>query len=120
MKTAGHVKTAGHASVLIACGLKREARILSGAGVIAVAGGGDAEPLEAELERRAGAARLILSSGLCGALDPMLKVGDLVIGDLVIGGLAQPIEPLARSLPLQRGGQGGDRSGSSSILDDTH
>ena len=69
-------------TVLVACGLAREARILAGPGVVAVAGGGDAGRLEAGLEAYAGKARVLLSSGLCGALDPALRVGDLVVGRL--------------------------------------
>ena len=50
-------------------------------------GGGDAAALaatlEAELARRLAG---VVSFGLCGALDPALKVGDLVIGEAVADG----------------------------------
>jgi len=53
---------------------------MAGPGVTAIAGGGDAVRLERELEALAASATAILSSGLAGALDPELKVGDVVIG----------------------------------------
>jgi nucleoside phosphorylase len=71
----------GHVTILIATGLRREARLMAGPGVTVIAGGGDAARLERELEMLAGSASAILSSGLAGALDPSLKVGDVVIGE---------------------------------------
>ncbi|WP_374148121.1 phosphorylase [Sphingomonas sp. 28-63-12] len=65
--------------ILVACGLQREAKIIGCKGVIAVAGGGDAGRLEAMLEAQAAGAIMIVSSGIAGALDPMLVVGDVVI-----------------------------------------
>jgi adenosylhomocysteine nucleosidase len=67
--------------ILAATGLRREARILTRPGVVAVAGGGDTVRLERELEARAGEARAVLSIGLGGALADDLKPGDWVIGD---------------------------------------
>lgn len=67
-------------TLLIATGLLREARLMAGPNVVVIAGGGDSERLEHELERHAGAASAILSSGLAGALHPGLKPGDVVIG----------------------------------------
>ncbi|MBX9795745.1 phosphorylase [Sphingomonas sp.] len=78
--------------ILVACGLLREARLLGGAGIVAVPGGGDAARLEAALDAAAGGARLIVSAGIAGALDPALKAGDIVLH----------VEPL----PF-RGGDGG-------------
>lgn len=72
-------------TLLVACGLQREARIIARPGVMVVAGGGDAARLEAELEAAAPRAQAILSSGLAGALDPDLKAGDLVIASLFPG-----------------------------------
>jgi adenosylhomocysteine nucleosidase len=68
--------------VLTVVGMTREAKILDGGAVII--GGGDAESLAARLEEelRQGVAGVI-SFGLCGALDPALKVGTLVIGETV-------------------------------------
>jgi hopanoid-associated phosphorylase len=62
--------------------MTREAKILDGGPVIV--GGGDAAALNAALEDalRGGVAGVV-SFGLCGALDPALKVGDLVVGDAV-------------------------------------
>jgi len=68
-------------TILIATGLRREARLMAGPGVTVIAGGGDAARLERELEMLAGSATVILSSGLAGALDPSLQVGDVVIGE---------------------------------------
>jgi nucleoside phosphorylase len=66
--------------ILAATGLQREARIIARPGVIAVAGGGDAERLERTLEARVAGARAVLSVGLAGALADGLKPGDWVIG----------------------------------------
>lgn len=66
-------------TILIATGLRREARLMAGPGVTVIAGGGDAARLERELDALARSASFILSSGLAGALDPSLKVGDVVI-----------------------------------------
>jgi len=68
--------------VLAVVGMTREAKILEGAPVIV--GGGCAAELAAKLEEalRRGAAGVV-SFGLCGALDPALKVGDVVVGEAV-------------------------------------
>jgi adenosylhomocysteine nucleosidase len=73
---------AEHGDVLAVVGMTREATILTGAAV--VIGGGDLEGLTGRLEDelRGGVAGVV-SFGLCGALDPALKVGDLVIGESV-------------------------------------
>ena len=67
-------------TILIATGLRREARLMAGPDVTVIAGGGNAARLVRELEMLAGSATAILSSGLAGALDPSLKVGDVVVG----------------------------------------
>ncbi|MEG3147313.1 phosphorylase [Sphingomonas sp. RT2P30] len=69
-------------TILVACGLTREARIIARPGLTVVAGGGDAARLEAALEAAAGGSTMLLSSGLAGALDPALKAGDVVVGSL--------------------------------------
>jgi len=69
-------------TILVATGLRKEADILSGPGVTVIAGGGDGARLERELEAAAGGTRVILSCGLAGALNPILKAGDLVLGSL--------------------------------------
>jgi hopanoid-associated phosphorylase len=108
-------------TILVATGLHKEAGILRGPGVVVVAGGGDGARLEQELEAAAGGARVILSSGLAGALSPNLKPGDIVIGELFpgegrgpVGGPAQLgpglrrgtalVELLERKLPVARVG----------------
>jgi adenosylhomocysteine nucleosidase len=70
-------------TILIATGMKREARALRRDGVRVVVGGTDPARLEAELEEGvASGATAILSMGLAGALAPRLKVGDWVVGTL--------------------------------------
>jgi adenosylhomocysteine nucleosidase len=73
---------ADRTDVLAVVGMTREAKILTGA--LVVIGGGDLEGLAGRLEDelRGGVAGVV-SFGLCGALDPSLKVGDLVIGEAV-------------------------------------
>ncbi len=76
--------------ILIACGLQRESKILTGPGVIAIPGGGNAVRLEAALETHLASfpdVRLLFSSGIAGALDPALKAGDVVVH------LSHPIVP---------------------------
>jgi hopanoid-associated phosphorylase len=70
--------------ILAAVGMLKEARLAAGPGVIAVAGGGDAERLEQRLSARLDGARAIISIGLGGALDPALAVGDVVVGSAVL------------------------------------
>lgn len=70
-------------TLLVACGLKREAAIVARPGWTVVAGGGDAARLEAELETAAvGGVSALLSCGVAGALDPRLRAGDVVVGSL--------------------------------------
>nr|WP_218036756.1 phosphorylase [Sphingobium sp. EM0848] len=68
--------------MIVACGLKREARLLDrpGRDLFVVAGGGDSARLEQELDDRAKAfPAIILSCGIAGALAPSLRSGDLVV-----------------------------------------
>lgn len=92
-------------TLLIATGLNREAKLMSGSGVIVIAGGGDGERLERELEACSQDAGLILSSGLAGALDP-----ELMVGDIVLDGPAVFVERLLTAVPEARVGpvQGSD------------
>jgi len=69
-------------TILVACGLTREAAIIARPGVVVVAGGGDALRLERELEAAAGGVSAVLSCGVAGALDPALRAGDVVVGTL--------------------------------------
>ena len=67
------------ASVLIVCGLKREAAILKGPGRTTLCG--DASTLRLRLAEAASLKpSLVVSWGLCGALDPRLRPGDLILG----------------------------------------
>lgn len=83
-------------SWIVACGLKREADLIRRGGACQiVAGGGDSSRLEAELDDMAEMfPAMILSSGIAGALDPALKVGDVVLdGDAAV------VEKLRAILP---------------------
>jgi hopanoid-associated phosphorylase len=71
-------------TVLAVTGLKREAEIAGGDGVVAVAGGGDARSLTEKLDALHGDIKGVMSIGLGGGLSPLLKVGEVVIGDRVI------------------------------------
>ncbi|MDB5715411.1 MAG: phosphorylase [Sphingomonadales bacterium] len=64
-----------------------------------VVGGGDAVQLEAELEAAAPGARVILSSGIAGAVAPGLNAGDVVIS-----GSDGLVEVLRRILPDAQAG----------------
>jgi len=68
-------------TILIACGLQREAKLLARPGIIPVIGGGDAAGLERRLEAALaqGRVRAIVSAGIAGALDPSLGAGALVV-----------------------------------------
>jgi hopanoid-associated phosphorylase len=69
-------------TILVACGLTREAAIIARPGFFVVAGGGDVTRLERELEAAAGGVSAVLSCGVAGALDPALRAGDVVVGTL--------------------------------------
>lgn len=71
-------------TILAITGLKREAEIAGGPGVVAVAGGGDAAGLAAKLDALHGDISGVISVGLAGALSPHLKVGEVVIADRVL------------------------------------
>ena len=70
-------------TILAVTGLKREAEIAGGPGVVAVAGGGDAAGLAAKLDALHGDITGVISIGLAGALSPLLKVGEAVIADQI-------------------------------------
>jgi hopanoid-associated phosphorylase len=73
-------------TILAITGLRREAEIVGGAGVVAVAGGGDGTSLQQKLDALHGDIKGVISVGLAGALSPLLKVGEAVIADQVIQG----------------------------------
>ena len=71
------------ANVLIVCGLKREAAILAGPGRTTLCG--EASTLRARLADAASLRpSLVVSWGVCGALDPRLRPGDLILGSEII------------------------------------
>jgi hopanoid-associated phosphorylase len=70
-------------TILAVTGLKREAEIAGGPGVVAVAGGGDAGSLAAKLDALHGDIKGVISFGLGGGLSPLLKAGDIVVGESV-------------------------------------
>jgi len=88
-------------TLLIATGLRREARLMAGPGIVVIAGGGDVARIERELDALAAEASAMMSSGLAGALDPALRPGDVVIGtgcadvaasvanDVLVGAIAE-------------------------------
>jgi adenosylhomocysteine nucleosidase len=71
-------------TILAVTGLRREAEIAGGPGVVAVAGGGDSRSLAEKLDALHGDITGVISIGLGGALSPLLKVGEAVIADQVI------------------------------------
>lgn len=71
----------GH--LIVVTGLKREAAILGGPGVVAIAGGGDAARLEAEIEDASAGAVGIISIGLGGALAGGFEPGDWVVASRI-------------------------------------
>ena len=88
----------GDAGLVIVVGLGREARIAGALGRVVIGTAG--------IEGALGGARGVVSFGVCGALDPSLAVGDLVIADGVDALAADPAwrAELRQSLPNSRGG----------------
>jgi len=76
--------------ILAVCGLKREARIVSGPGVRAVVGGGDAALLMRRLETAwtdaEGDIEGVISIGLAGGLSPSLRPGEVVVASKIVNG----------------------------------
>ena len=76
--------------ILAIVGLQREARIVAREGVRVVVGGGDAAALAQRLEQARGPnIEGVISFGLCGALAPALKPGDVVVASSVRDGAAR-------------------------------
>ena len=71
--------------ILVATGLRREARIVGRGDITAVAGGGDRATLEGRLEVLAPRAKGIASMGIAGGLAPGLPVGRWIVADQVFG-----------------------------------
>lgn len=72
-----------HGHLIAVAGLGREARILAGPAVVALAGGGDHARLQAEIEAACDGAVGVISIGLGGALAAGLKPGDWVVATRV-------------------------------------
>jgi hopanoid-associated phosphorylase len=72
-----------HGHVIAVTGLRREARILAGPQVVAIAGGGDHARLETEIEAACNGAAGVISLGLGGALAEGLKPVDWVVASRV-------------------------------------
>ncbi len=70
--------------IIAVTGLRREAAILRGPRVRALAGGGESATLERKLTDACGSASGIISIGLAGALSRDLRPGDWVIGQTVV------------------------------------
>jgi hopanoid-associated phosphorylase len=73
-------------TILAVTGLKREAEIVGGPGVVAVTGGGDVKSLAEKLDALHGDIKGVISIGLGGGLSPLLKVGEVVIADQILSG----------------------------------
>ena len=71
-------------SLLVVCGLAREAALVPGRDFTVVMSGGRRAVLERQLaDIDPAAIRAVVSFGLAGALDPALRVGDLVVPQAV-------------------------------------
>ena len=71
--------------VVAATGLRREALIVAGDGVYAIACGGRADVLKRELTRALDYSVCgIISVGICGALSPALRPGDCIVASHVV------------------------------------
>lgn len=72
--------------MLAVCGLTKEAGIAAGPGILAIAGGGSRAALEGRLAAVDPAqVAAVVSFGIAGALDPSLRVGDVVLATAVVG-----------------------------------
>ncbi len=76
----------GNVTLVAVCGLKREARIVGGPGIVAVAGGGNSAALARQVESAAAGCAGLISIGVAGALDPTLAIGEAVVASAVVAG----------------------------------
>ena len=83
----------GDVKVLAVAGLKREAGIVGGAEVIVLAGGGAPDLAERIRALISADVAGLISIGIAGALDPALKVGDVVIATAVFGETRASADP---------------------------
>jgi hopanoid-associated phosphorylase len=71
--------------ILAVTGLRREARIVRGPGVLAIASGGHAKSLREKFDQAvARGVKGVISFGIAAALSPELHTGDIVIGAAVV------------------------------------
>jgi adenosylhomocysteine nucleosidase len=71
--------------VLVVTGTLREAAVLAKAGVDVIAAGSDPETLAQRLATRAHDVAGLVSFGMCGGIDPALRIGQWVIGRRLTG-----------------------------------
>jgi adenosylhomocysteine nucleosidase len=72
-------------SIIVACGLKAEAKIAAGPGLTVIAGGGDGRSLAAALDAAAKTARALISFGIAGGLAPDRRPGTYRVARAVVG-----------------------------------
>lgn len=82
--------------LVLVCGLKAEAKIARGPGLVIVTGGGDQARLAADLQRLAAEAKALISFGICGGLAPDLSPGALLVAEAVIEPSGERLETDAR------------------------
>jgi hopanoid-associated phosphorylase len=70
--------------IIAVCGLKAEAKLAAGPGVLVMPGGGDSWMLEASLRQLAPHARALVSFGIAGGLAPGLKPGTCLVASSVV------------------------------------
>jgi adenosylhomocysteine nucleosidase len=108
--------------IVAVTGLDREARVLARPETITVVGGGDRRALELRIQTAVEAgARRILSIGICGALSPVLRVGDCVVATEIVFGeerLATNLAWTSELLAQVPGAHLGILAGSDSIVSD--
>ena len=71
--------------LIVACGLRAEAKIAAAPGLEVIAGGGDAVRLARALEAAAPASRALVSFGIAGGLAPDLRAGTCLVASCVVG-----------------------------------
>lgn len=72
-------------AVLVVTGMAREMRLAAGPGSIVIKSGGDPVRLRQLLDARRGPrCRLVLSFGIAGGLDPLLRPGDVIVSAGVV------------------------------------
>jgi adenosylhomocysteine nucleosidase len=88
-------------TVLIVCGLKREAAVFAGPGALSAYG--DGPTLRSKLDELADRPlRMVVSFGMCGGLDPTLRCGDVVLGTEVVSGRESVTPDAALTQALKR------------------